>query len=425
MRVVLPAVVALCLLSLFESPAQAAEPARLISAQKEKALRRLLPATDSEALEDLFAAPDLLFYTETEMPRAYQFRGGFLDANVNVSAKQGEPYGNCNREFPWGHPAGTHRAKGASKFTFVRLPGAIQWWQESLPRVIERNSSLRLVHRTEDETVTRWRYPAGTVFCEVLLLEDPDGVRRPFEVRTRTRGKSGWRPASYRPFRTYEEFRAFLEREKVDVERWESGLTVSVERLRSSHPDGEAFDRQAAVQMLPELPAKVVTEALSRPFQSVSGMPWTSLAGVAGHAPTTRAAYHVVRARLVRARARRRWHPEFPPLRAVGHPGIAAGAPVRAAQGAGAKGTAREAQARGPAMSEIELHHAHEESVRRRDGTDGVIRAARASLRPSRTLGPVLYGKRAVPSSECAGHEQRMARHQERAAARRPLFAEG
>ena len=76
-------------------------------------------------MQAIFDDPFIL-YTDREMPKAYQFWNGQMPgvhrASYNISANGSEPFGNGNREFPWGTPAGTHRAKNVWTFRFLRLP---------------------------------------------------------------------------------------------------------------------------------------------------------------------------------------------------------------------------------------------------------------------------------------------------------------
>src|SRR5262249_58882101 len=99
---------------------------RLMSAAKERNLRRLLPQVDDEALSRVLGDRSLMLYTEDEMPRTYQIWDGQLQgvhlASYNISANHSEPYGNGNHEFPWGTPAGTHRTRDVSSFRFIGLP---------------------------------------------------------------------------------------------------------------------------------------------------------------------------------------------------------------------------------------------------------------------------------------------------------------
>src|SRR6185503_9709685 len=84
---------------------EATPPIRLMSAGKERDLRRLLPVVDDEGLRRVLKDPSLTLYPEDEMPRTYQVWDGQLQgvhlASYNISANSSEPFGNGNHEFPW------------------------------------------------------------------------------------------------------------------------------------------------------------------------------------------------------------------------------------------------------------------------------------------------------------------------------------
>ncbi len=175
---------------------------RLMSEAKERNLRRLLPSVDDEGLRRVLADPSLILYTDNEMPRAYQVWDGQLQgvhlASYNISANESEPYGNGNHEFPWGAPAGTHRAGKASSFRFIHLPRdergklrPIAWYTRHLPG--DTTSSYA------------WIFPVGAVVGEVLLIDGPDGYSYTYEVRLRFRKRDRWGVDVFRPFPTAED----------------------------------------------------------------------------------------------------------------------------------------------------------------------------------------------------------------------------
>src|ERR1700676_5593152 len=116
------------------------------------------------------------------MPGASQNRGGGLPGvhspSYNIRAVRSEPFGNANREFPWGSPAGLHNSPNFKSFRFVSFPKgqSILWWRERLSGDGARGSFV-------------WLYPVGTTFGEVLLVTDPENHDYTFELRTRTRSE--------------------------------------------------------------------------------------------------------------------------------------------------------------------------------------------------------------------------------------------
>jgi hypothetical protein len=254
---------------------------RLMTDQEQERWRRLLPATDDAWLLELFAS-DLIFYTNKEVPQAYQHAGGLYTPARNLSANRNEPYGNPNIEFPWGAPAGTHRSPNAHAVRFVHLTGPIRWWREKL-------SSVRAPTEWRGYG---WEYAMGTTFGEVLLLNDEQGKLWTYEVRTRTKGEDRWLVNVYRPFLTRDELRSWLAAHApaVDVGPPRPMLV----RLVTAQPGLVTFDRVAAVDELPVLPGQVVRRLLGQPFRLANGAEWVRTGNTPGYAPTTRARFSIV-----------------------------------------------------------------------------------------------------------------------------------
>ncbi len=168
----------------------------LMSAEREAAFRKFLPRVENAQLRQLVDDPRLLIYTDAEMPKAYQFFDGAFpgvhSVSYNISANGSEPFGNGNREFPWSHPAGTHRATNLSAFRFLWLPRDSQgiFW----PVVWHRQA--------DSQGGYAWTFPVGAVLGEVLALHGPDGHDYTFELRLRTREVGFWDVDVYRPFPT-------------------------------------------------------------------------------------------------------------------------------------------------------------------------------------------------------------------------------
>lgn len=286
-------------------PAKSAlEPTRLtgMSARRAAELRGLLPHVADESIQRLLDDPELIFYTEQEIPRAYQswdhVTTGVHAAAYNISANGGEPHGNGNVEFPWGDPAGTHRARNMWSYRFLSLPKDEQG--RARPIVW-----FRKVHRDDIHEGYGWRFPVGTVIGEVLVLRDPEGGSHPFEVRVRKRTRDDWQVDVFRPFPRNEDLVARIRELRPD---WESqeGLkkfvtTVSATKslkshtLKDDHPD-RVFKQRMGIDVLPALDDDLVAELLdTTPFRSALGAYWREGSnGVNTAAPTTKDDFHVV-----------------------------------------------------------------------------------------------------------------------------------
>ncbi len=274
-----------------------------MSEAKRKELRSLFPPVLDDELYALLLNPRLILYTEAELPPAYQEWDGALQGvhsvHYNISADNNEPYGNGNIEFPWGAPAGTHRAQSVSTFRFLWLP-------EDAEGRIQPVVWYRKRFRDDVSMGWGWTFPVGAVVGEVLLMKTPEGERLPFELRVRIRQKGDWGVNVYRPFPTAGHLAQRIKELRAD---WESHPELvafmqhletprELERrlLEDAHPN-RVFRQAMGVDELPPLEdAELVKQLLTEtPFQSSLGQAWR--VGTNGEftvAPTTQAAFHVV-----------------------------------------------------------------------------------------------------------------------------------
>lgn len=289
-----------------DRPAERAAPAKpfqIVSAKKEKLLRRCLPRVDDEEIQAILSDPRTLLYTEDEMPRAYQVWDGQLQGvhspDYNISANGREPFGNGNREFPWNAPAGTHRCDNVTSFRFLWLPQdengrtlPVVWFREHL----DGDSSQGYA----------WRYPVGAVLGEVLLVKGPDELDYTFELRVRIRERGDWDTNVFRPFptarhlaRRIRELRPnwYSEPDLMEfVTSLESPVKLVSQTLSDRAHDLPVFEQTMGVDKMPALGAELVADLLSTTtFISAHGETWRD--GADGNwtfAPTTDAEFHVV-----------------------------------------------------------------------------------------------------------------------------------
>lgn len=279
---------------------------RLISAKKDKQLRAQLPRVEDEDIQKIFDDPSLIFYSDREIPPAYQDWSSGLQGvhspSYNISSNRSEPFGNGNVEFPWGAPGGTHRTKNVSTFRFLWLPKdesgkkrPIVWYRKFLSRSSREGYA--------------WTFPVGTVVGEVLQLQSPSQAKITFEVRVRIREYGEWAVDVFRPFPTHNDLTAAIKERRP---AWQDDETLSklVNHLEQStelksftltdnHP-GRVFRRSMGVDSLPEIgDDELTTELLTKTtFRSALGESWrTGSNGIVAAAPTTRAAFHIVPAR--------------------------------------------------------------------------------------------------------------------------------
>src|SRR5262249_32079967 len=146
-------------------------------------------------------------------------------AYYNISSNGSEPYGNGNREFPWGTPAGTHRTKGVETFRFVWLPRD----ENDRPRPI-----VWFRKRLRGDAVDgyAWTFPVGAKVGEVLTTSGPDGYASTFELRIRTRQRSDWDVDVFRPYPTAGALAARIKELRTDWAQ-EPNLARFVEHLEA------------------------------------------------------------------------------------------------------------------------------------------------------------------------------------------------
>lgn len=284
-------------------PATEAAGVRLMSAEKETLLRRCLPRVSDPLIQKVLDDPQLIFYTEAEMPKAYQFLGGshhgVHSADYNISANGGEPFGNGNREFPWNSPGGTHRSPDVRSFRFLSLPRdndgrqmPVVWFKDNLSGDGARGYA--------------WRFPVGSILGEVLMLHGPDGHDYTFELRLRMRHSGDWGVDVFRPFpeavdlaNRIKELRpnwAELPAVAALVGHLDAPVVLPVRTLADRHPR-RSFDETAGIDTLPEVGDDALIKELlvNTTFKSAAGMHWRQDAkGVTTAAPSTTARFHVI-----------------------------------------------------------------------------------------------------------------------------------
>ena len=276
---------------------------RLMPEKKEKRLREYLPRVASNELQAVLDDPQLILYTDSEMPKAYQFWDGQMpgvhQASYNISANGSEPFGNGNREFPWGTPAGMHRAKGTWAFRFLRLPRdeegrvlPVVWYRSRNPNDGAKGYS--------------WTFPTGAVLGEVLMLSDRDGRDYCFEVRVRVREVDDWAVDVFRPFPRAAELSERIKELRPDwadspalvsvIEQISAPASVPERKLADKHPR-KSFVQKMGEFTLPSLDDDaLVRELLTQTtFKSSLGETWIEgTNGKTAAAPTTLASFHVV-----------------------------------------------------------------------------------------------------------------------------------
>ncbi len=170
----------------------------IMSAERLAVIKAALPLVIDPTLATVLSSPQTLWYDETVMAHSYQDSVG---ASSNdkwpdlVAAPESIIGGLHDRtkhrwQFPFATTAGTDNSTNLRVENFVFFPQT----NGEVPTMTITTVILN-DHRPE----WRWTYPIGTVFGEILFIND--GARlMPAEIRTRTRYPLGWSMNAFRPF---------------------------------------------------------------------------------------------------------------------------------------------------------------------------------------------------------------------------------
>jgi len=274
---------------------------QIMAPAKAEVLRRCFPATEDRDLLAIINDPDLLLYSESEMPACFSANQGSLKgafANSNNIAANFDPIaaskgisgnvGSANREFPWVRPGGTDRVTNLRTFRFLKLPKAsngVRWpvavWSATLP---------------EDSGPTLgWTFPEDATLGEALCIRSPTGLDHCFEIRTRTKAKTFWDVAVYRSYSTPEKLGEAIAKLRPGQSLPELG-NLQAFRFADDQPRKSIIRQDAAVDYLPDLrDDELVSQLLlTASFENVHGQVWRRQGSLVSHAPSTKARFHIV-----------------------------------------------------------------------------------------------------------------------------------
>lgn len=247
---------------------------QLVDAQTRQSYIDSLPRIADTELAEKLTDHRVLWYTEDEIPRAYQFQGGVHSAYYNISVFDPLGHGNANREFPWDHPGGI--LSSASRVTEGRYGVHGIWLPPGKPIVYFR-----------ERDAWHWLFPVDAVVFELLALHH-NGRQYPWQIRVRVRERDAWGVDLLAPFGSLQELVARCQELRPGQTFDQLASSPITERTVSDtkHPR-RAFPTVAMrLHELPELPTDLVAELLtSTPFESMLGAPWH---------PTTASPFHIV-----------------------------------------------------------------------------------------------------------------------------------
>jgi hypothetical protein len=260
---------------------------QVVSPQKLQNILASIPQTEDGIWQDVLRSTDTLFYTEAEMPSAYQMNTGprmfFAGSNYNLSGDGQGPHfesskphgrgGNANIEFPWKSPGGTDESglTASTSVKFVKLPRAENgvFW----PVVYQYGPATNRL--SDIFSAMYWYFPVETVFGEILYLQGPGNKLYCFEIRLRIRRPDFWDVEVLRPFPTYDEFRESLAKiDQVAYTTHPKTIMLEYGSLEDFRHPRRGFRSAAMRYKLPPLPPQTVEKLLAEPFKPAAGIPW-------------------------------------------------------------------------------------------------------------------------------------------------------
>ena len=274
---------------------------RFVDSNKHHTLMKFFPQTNDPILNKIKNNSNIVFYTDREIPPAYQISDGTnpgvhsIFYNISAGMYRGrqyrEPLGNANREFPWNVTAGLDWTNNGGSIKFYIPPENgpwIVWWSQRLTR---DNG-----HYLDEYPTYQWMYLKGTIFGEILTVQDKEGYSYSFELRTRTKignkFEDDWQMNVYRPYLSWDELANNIRLLHPEREKWNQKIKDFFDyeyeevryTARNDHPTN-VINRKANDIILPPLDHNLVKELLKEPFKSTKDGDWI---------PSTKSDFHIV-----------------------------------------------------------------------------------------------------------------------------------
>lgn len=255
-----------------------------MSQRREMFFRGLFPPVDDSEINSVLSDPDLILYTDEEVPLARQdwtsVSSGLHSILYDISGGDDHIGQGSAHEFPWKKPAGTHRIPDSE---LIEVRGLLLPRSDGRPLPIAYYRLPQESHLDRDigrANKIEWVYPHGTVFLELLARQLPNGSVVPFELRARVRERGEWSVDVFRPYPTRKSLNKALSR--LGESQLSNNPQVREVRLHDGyHRDLQEIDVIGNVEQLPRYPADKVERLLSgKTFHSVLGQSWSSQADV-------------------------------------------------------------------------------------------------------------------------------------------------
>ncbi len=287
---------------------------QLMTPEKLANCRASLPKIESEEWAALTADPTTLFYSDVEIPAAYQHADSGLvvvGRGIGVSRQttlhspkyniSGDPTdnhlphglgGNGNVDFPWRVPGGLDAAEAdTTSFKLLWLPKQ----DDGRPWPVVVYNDVLYGSGDGPHSGYRWIFPRNAILGEALAIRDSRGSLHVFELRTRIRQEGYWDVDILRPFPSRDSFvKRLQEVDPQSATKMTKQPALTVGRLVDRHRR-RAFASAALSETLPPLPESTVIELLDEtPFKSALGDPWATHGGGIAFAPQSAQRFSIV-----------------------------------------------------------------------------------------------------------------------------------
>lgn len=269
-----------------------------------------LPSVDDENLSRALKDSSTMWYDEESMVYVYQ---DSVETVVGLRANRvGRETGENSSvpdirllmnyfgpdkkfRFPFRTAAGTDESPGVKVVNFWKpasqdgkvLP--VKWWKAS------------------NRGRWHWIHPVGTLFGEVLMIQDEKGEFYPFEIRTRTRYLQGWDVNVFRPFQFATQLVDKIKSLRPDW-RQSSTLAKALQHLQnpdtvkpftlsaSDHLKPTFEEVNGALDLIPDFgDNNLVRELLTTTsFKTVEGRIWRENDKFETYAPSSSSAFSIV-----------------------------------------------------------------------------------------------------------------------------------
>lgn len=248
----------------------------------ERYYKSLFPHTSDNRINAVLNDPDLILYTDREIPLARQnwsnVSSGVHSILYDISGGADRIGRGSAHEFPWKDPAGTHNVPDRE---LVEVRGMLLPKKDGERLPIVYWNAKQDVHKDSFDARRQkieWTYPRGTVFIELLARRLSNGRTVPFELRVRIREKGAWAVDVFRPYTNWKSLATRLKELGQEEEAYRVSYRPSIRNVTlhdGFHPNRQEIKLSGQVEQLPKYSDELVVALLKdRTFRSALGQSW-------------------------------------------------------------------------------------------------------------------------------------------------------